>query len=118
MSELTEVEYPVLKWLDKYKIKYRKMNGAGQRGWPDRLICLPVYPLWIEFKRKGEALRKLQRYRIKLLKELGYDVQVYDNAEEAIAAIKYAIKARVESARLSKESRKIHAAERLLRLIS
>lgn len=88
MTEATEVENPVVRWLDKRKIAHRKMNGMGQRGWPDRLICLPRKPFWIEFKRKGESLSKLQVYRIKKLKELGYDIEVHDDPEEAIEAIK------------------------------
>lgn len=117
MTESTEVENPVIRWLDKYKIKHRKMNGTGQRGWPDRLVCLPISPLWLEFKRKGEKLRKLQVYRVKQLRELGYDVQVYDTAKEAIAAIEDAVAKRVATAWLSKEGGKIHAAECMWRAV-
>lgn len=81
------------------------------------MVCLPIHPLWLEFKRKGERLRKLQVYRVKKLKELGYDVQVYDNAEEAIKAIKAALKERLVTARVSKENNKIHVTERMCRIV-
>lgn len=115
MTEATEVENPVVEWCKKHKILTRKMNGMGSRGWPDRLICIPITPLWIEFKRKGEKLRKLQVHRIKELRKLGYDIEVHDDKEEAIAAIKKRIKAReVEAKSCAKEGAKRYAKERVL----
>lgn len=60
-------------------------------GWPDRLFLIPhAAPLFIEFKAPGEAPRKLQKHIHTLIKELGYNVQVHDNEQNAIEAIREA----------------------------
>lgn len=65
--------------------KTRKMNGYGNRSWPDRLILLPATPLLlIEFKRPGEDLSKGQEQLHKELKLLGVRVYTCDDAEQAM----------------------------------
>jgi hypothetical protein len=69
-----------------------KFTPAGQRGYPDRLFFIRGgRPLFIEFKRPGSKLDTLQKHRINLLKELGYDVETHDNATDAIRAIERAV---------------------------
>lgn len=65
--------------------KTRKMNGYGNRSWPDRLVVLPfgAKPL-IEFKRPGGELSSGQANLIKELKGMGHSVYVCDDAEQAI----------------------------------
>jgi len=70
--------------LDNYGIESIKQTFMGSRGWPDRIFLLPRRPAWIEFKKKGKKPRKLQIYRMKKLKSLGYDVTWTDNKNEAI----------------------------------
>lgn len=70
----------------------------GQDGWPDRVFWIPGgSPLLIEFKsgapESGVDARQAQR--IEHLTLWGYDVEVHNNAEQAIEAIRV----RVEAAR-------------------
>ena len=65
-----------------------KLNVQGNRGWPDQMYMIPGgRPFYIEFKRKGEVPRELQKYIHGILKERGYDVEVHDDSEQAICAI-------------------------------
>ena len=94
-----------------------KNNGMGQRSWPDRTFWIPLQspsattkaladeaeewqasghkshlrifatPFLIEFKRPGEEPTPLQWDTIKHLRAAGYDVEVHDSKESAIAAI-------------------------------
>src|SRR3990167_1135167 len=77
----------------------------------DRWIFLPMGRLFIiEFKRKGEGeLLRRQELEIKQLRELGYDVEVHDDAGEAIAAVE----TRLEATRLYAQGREVHAAKLL-----
>ena len=88
MQVLREVEAKIegryLRWLKSVKIDHRKMNGLGNRSWPDQMICLPVSPFFIEFKRVGEGLSELQKLKINELLALGYLVEIHDDSEEAI----------------------------------
>ena len=59
-----------------------KMEIPGWRNWPDRQVLLgDGYTFFVEFKRKGETPRKGQLYRIKKLREKGYNVYVCDSYE-------------------------------------
>jgi hypothetical protein len=63
------------------------------RSWPDKMFMIPGgRPFLIEFKRKGESLRKNQQLKVWRLQTLGYDVEVHDDAEEAVKAIKERVK--------------------------
>lgn len=69
------------------RAKCRKMNGFGNRSWPDRLILLPNgKSVLIEFKRPGGELSPGQRQEIKELRALGHRVAVCESVEEAIRA--------------------------------
>ena len=68
----------LLKW------KVRKLNGLGQRDWPDRLIVAPHTVCFVEFKRIGEVLRPTQEILVKELRARGADVGVFDDADEAV----------------------------------
>lgn len=77
-------------------------------GWTDELFLIGFQRvMFIEFKDPDEGvLEPKQIYKINLLKEMGYDVQVHDNEQQAIEAI---TRARMEAAQLSEEGVKIHA---------
>lgn len=60
----------------------------GDSGWPDRIFLTPGKPFFIEFKRPGGEPEPRQAFRIKTLKKLRYDVEVHDNVEEALSAIR------------------------------
>jgi hypothetical protein len=90
-------------------IKGSKLVTPGDTGYPDRIFWIPGgRPLMIEFKRPGEAPSPKQEYIHGQLRQLGYQVEVHDNA---IRAFQAGIDA-VETTRLSEESRKILARAR------
>ena len=119
------IEEPFVKWCKSVGIKLRKMNGLGYRSWPDRMLCLPGRPLFIEFKRPGKKATELQAIEIESLRELGYDAQVFDNFEAAreytilcIEQIRRGKDTVVVSPRISEESDKILARARSRRTVS
>ncbi len=67
----------------------RKMNGAGFRGWPDRLFLVPgLDAFWIEYKRPGLNLTKLQIDIVAELRNLGQRVYICASTEETLDAIR------------------------------
>ena len=83
-----------------------KLNLQGSRGWPDRLLVLPNgRVVWIEFKRHGGRLTRLQQVRHWTLKEKGHEIEVFDDALEAAYFVGYAWRAAMDSARLPKNLR-------------
>lgn len=67
----------------------RKLNGAGNRDWPDQLIIGPMnYHAMIEFKRGDEEARKTQEIKIANLRRLGHRVYLFNSCEEAFSQIK------------------------------
>lgn len=60
-----------------------------EAGWPDVLL-LPKggRPVFVELKRPGGALSKLQKFRAQELQRLAYRVLVVDTVEEARAVAK------------------------------
>lgn len=82
----SSIEKAFLRKLKKsgIKCKVRKMNGEGNRSWPDRMILLKGGPaVFIEFKRPGEEATELQADLHNELRELQYPVAVFDDAQEA-----------------------------------
>ena len=71
-----------------------KLVTPGQTGWPDRIFWLPKRPFLIEFKKPGESPKKKQSYIHDMLVKLGYEVEVHDDTDKALAAIRAALKRR------------------------
>ena len=70
-------------------IRAPKMTMLSQRSWPDRILFLPKgRVLLIEFKRPGELPTELQEECHEYLRDMGHDVQVFSNAEEAFNYVK------------------------------
>jgi hypothetical protein len=64
-------------------IMHRKMNGLGNRSWPDQMFTLAgPYTLFIECKLPGEEPSPLQWDKIQELRGLGYAVAVCDTKED------------------------------------
>ena len=62
-----------------------KISPMSNRGWPDRVfINRWGFHVYIEFKRLGKKLRRLQEYRISQLQERG--VKVYGPCDYTMAA--------------------------------
>jgi hypothetical protein len=71
-----------------------KLNLTGRRGWPDRLIMWEGGNLlFIEFKRPGEEPRKLQVFIHGIIRDLGFEVEVYDDAHIALGRVQAKIRA-------------------------
>jgi len=86
-----EVGRQVKEWSRDIKLElhYLKLTIVAGRGWPDRLILCPNRgALFIEFKRPGEQPRKLQLHIHAILRKLGFEVQIHDDVNIAVAAIK------------------------------
>lgn len=73
----------------------KKLNIDGDTGWPDFIFFIPGgRPLFIEFKRPGERPSPKQTYiHDDVLKKLGYDIEVHDNEDEAVNAIRIKVEA-------------------------
>lgn len=80
----------IKQWADEVGVPLAvlKMNLKGRRGWPDRVILWAGGNLrFIEFKRPGERPRVLQVYVHKLLRAMGFIVEVYDDGEHAFREV-------------------------------
>ena len=74
----------IQKWKGIIALKYKEPK---RRGGPDRVVLSPYVPaFFVEFKRPGEKLRREQIKFHSDLKEMGYEVQVHDDATEAVEA--------------------------------
>jgi hypothetical protein len=64
--------------------KTRKLNGLGNRNWPDQLVVVFDFVGFIEFKREGEDPREAQARLHTWLKDNKANVLVTTSHEEAI----------------------------------
>lgn len=81
-----EIQAPVVAYaLAQHGIEALKLRA---RGWPDYLFPIPGgRPLIIEFKKPGGRLSAMQKLRVYKLMRDGYDVEIHDDAERAIASL-------------------------------
>lgn len=79
----SEVEARLRIKVEKIGGKAYKFISDGNRGVPDRLVCLPNgKAVFVETKRpKGGKISKLQAYRIKELRALGFDARIINTYE-------------------------------------
>lgn len=71
-------------WVRRVGGQTRKLNGTGNRDWPDRLVVKPGTPLFfMEFKREGEKPRRSQIHFFCTLVRAGAAVFVCDTFEQA-----------------------------------
>lgn len=89
--ERTRLENPVVKRaLEELLVPSipLKLTRGSETGRPDDLFLIPFgRPLFIEFKWEAWELEPKQDYWHRILEDLGYDVQVHNNVEEALFAI-------------------------------
>lgn len=77
-----------------------KLNIKGRRGFPDRLVLWEGHNLlFIEFKRPGEEPRKLQKYIHEFLRDMGFEVAVYDDSDIAFRDVQAKIRATAPTAK-------------------
>lgn len=80
------IEAKVVRWATAQGWEVIKLNGMGNRSRPDRLFVMPYGRCaFIEFKRPGGVLTRLQEQTLKRLANLGHDVAMFDDAAKAIA---------------------------------
>ena len=84
-------------WADDNGIALSYIKMADSRGWPDRLVIWgpPANMLWIEWKRRGEGPRPLQKYIHQQLRSMGHDVRVYDDWGLALAEVQAKIQSTI-----------------------
>lgn len=85
------VEGAVCRWADMNGIRHLKLNGSGNRSYPDRLFFIPGgRPVLIEFKKQGKEPEPLQGFVIEALREINYEVYWTDDKDEAIGWLRVA----------------------------
>jgi hypothetical protein len=83
-----DIENKVTKIAKREGWMTRKMNGLGNRSWPDRLYISPEGRIvWIEFKRPDGALSEGQKALIDDLRLFKQSVFVCYSVEEGLHAL-------------------------------
>lgn len=81
--EESRVENYLKRRVEKLGGKAYKWNPTGVIGVPDRMVLLPGGKvIFIELKAPGKKARKIQEYRAKQLKDLGFQVECLDTVEK------------------------------------
>lgn len=83
----SEVERPVVNYAKDHGCIVYKLNGAGERGKPDRLILKDGKALFLELKRPGEKPSLLQWHHIRKLRAQGFAAEWADTISTAIKHI-------------------------------
>ena len=66
-----------------------KFVSPGVSGVPDRIVLLPQGKIiFIELKAPGKKVRPIQEYRIKIIRALGFRVEIIDSTEKVDEFIK------------------------------
>ncbi len=79
------IENAVTRWAKSKGIITRKMNGLGNRSWPDQMFIFPDGRIvFIEFKAPGKQPTELQAHMIADLQKRGVYVDWFDNKMEAL----------------------------------
>ncbi|AQS04769.1 VRR-NUC domain-containing protein [Clostridium beijerinckii] len=87
--EESRIEKYLKKQVEKIGGKAYKWNPTGVIGVPDRMVLLPGGKvIFIELKAPGEKTRKIQEYRARELRKLGFQVECIDTVEKVELFIK------------------------------
>ena len=80
--ENSVLRYAVLRARElRMSLLIRKMNGLGNRSWPDRMLLFKGRAVFIEFKREGLKLTPLQADMFNRLNEVGISAFAVDNVD-------------------------------------
>lgn len=82
------VEGAVVKYAKGLGVLSYKLNGMGQRSWPDRMFLHEGCIMFVEFKRLGEKPTPKQTLNHEMLRNAGFNVKVVDNKEAGLSIIK------------------------------
>lgn len=97
MSDLESYIQRRALWLAEHELGVlgTKLETPGATGFPDIIFWLPRgKPMLVEFKRPGEAPRPKQVYVHGFLRNLDYDVRVFDDPDLCAWAIREELKKR------------------------
>ena len=83
-----DIERKVVRFATELGCAAVKLNGRGQRSWPDRLFVGRRGVIWVEFKRPGGRLTPLQRLCHERLCALNQDVVIVVDAAVGKALVK------------------------------
>lgn len=84
-----KIEDDVVRWAKKSGWIILKLNNPWSKGWPDRLFISPEGDhVYIEFKKPGGRVRKLQKVRAAHLIRNGCQVYLCDNVDSAIQVLR------------------------------
>lgn len=87
--EENRVERRLKTQVEKIGGKAYKWVSPGVTGVPDRIVLLPGGRIiFVELKAPGKKLRKIQEYRSKELRKLGFQVECLDTVEKVDLFIK------------------------------
>ena len=87
--EENRVERRLKTQVEKIGGKALKFISPGVTGVPDRIVLLPGGRIiFVELKAPGKNLRKIQEYRAKELRKLGFQVECLDTVEKVDLFIK------------------------------
>ncbi|NFO12735.1 VRR-NUC domain-containing protein [Clostridium botulinum] len=87
--EESRIENYLKKRVEKLGGKAYKWAPVGVVGVPDRMVLLPGGKIiFVELKAPGKKARKLQEFRAKQLKELGFQVGCLDTIEKIDALLR------------------------------
>lgn len=87
--EENRVERRLKTQIEKIGGRALKFISPGVTGVPDRIVLLPGGRIiFVELKAPGKKLRKIQEYRAKELRALGFEVKCLDTVEKIDLFIK------------------------------
>ncbi len=78
----SSIERAVVKYAKSKGVLVRKLNGEGERGWPDRMFLYQGKVLFLEFKQPGKKPTPLQEAKIAELCRHGFWADWADSVEE------------------------------------
>lgn len=78
----SSIERAIVKYAKSKGVLVRKLNGEGERGWPDRMFLYAGRVLFLELKQPGKQPTKLQAAKIRELRANGFWADWTDGVEE------------------------------------
>lgn len=73
----SKVQSKLIKSLEQNGWYVLKLIKTNKNGIPDLIALKPDDVMFFEVKRKGEKASKLQQFRIKMLKKLGFKAEIF-----------------------------------------
>lgn len=84
MDRESDIENKFVKWATDHELMPVKLNLAGRRGMPDRMVLGHEGKIiFIEFKKPGESAKKLQLHNHMILAERGFKVFIVEAFKDA-----------------------------------